>query len=108
MTAPSEAQFQQSVVDLAQLRGWMVMHIADSRRGLGAGYPDLTFLHPRTGELLFAELKTSSGRVSHRQQEWIDALHRGGHVVHVWRPAHFTTGQIQRALTPTDVQAVPA
>lgn len=108
MTGPSEAQFQQAVVDLAKLRGWYVFHVHDARRGLGAGYPDLTMLHPRTGELLFAELKTSSGRVSQRQQEWIDALALGGHVVHVWRPAHFATGQIARALRPADIAAVTA
>ena len=105
MTAPTEAQFQQAVVDLAQLRGWLVFHVHDSRRGLGAGYPDLTLLHERTGELIFAELKKADGRVSARQQRWIDALRRGGHQVHVWRPAHFTTGQIARALTPSDVTA---
>mgnify|MGYP000672157540 CR=1 FL=1 len=103
MTAPSEAQFQAAVVELAQLRGWLVMYIADSRRGLGAGYPDLTLLHERTGELLFAELKTTTGRVSVKQQRWIDAFVAGGHAVHVWRPAHLANGQILRALTPADV-----
>jgi hypothetical protein len=103
MTRPSEAEFQKAVVDLAQLRGWLVMHIADSRRGLGPGYPDLTLLHPRTGQLLFVELKSANGRVSPDQQRWLDALRRGGHRAEVWRPAHFATGQIQAALTPVDV-----
>lgn len=94
----SEAQFQAAVVDLALLRGWRVMHIHDSRRGLGAGYPDLTLLHRLTGRLLFVELKSSRGRVSAEQQDWIDNLALGGHAVQVWRPAHFTTGVIQSAL----------
>lgn len=97
----SEADFQQAVVDLARIRGWLAFHVHDSRRGLGAGFPDLVLLHERTGELLFVELKTSSGRVSMAQQTWLDALQRGGHDARVWRPAHFTTGQIQRALCPT-------
>lgn len=101
----SEASFQQAVVDLAHLRGWLVMHIADSRRGLGAGYPDLTLLHSRTGQLLFVELKKADGRVSVDQQRWLDALRRGGHRAEVWRPAHFATGQIQAALTPCDIAA---
>lgn len=87
MLAPSETQFQVAVVELAILSGWRVMHIHDSRRGLGAGYPDLTLLHRRTGRLLFAELKTATGRVSPEQQGWINDLRRGGHEVHVWRPA---------------------
>lgn len=96
----TEAQFQQAVVDLARLRGWLTFHVHDSRRGLGAGFPDLVLLHQATGELMFVELKTSSGRVSMAQQTWLDALQRGGHAARVWRPAHFTTGQIQSALRP--------
>ena len=103
MTAPSEAQFQAAVVELAHLRGWLVMHIHDSRRGLGAGFPDLCLVHERTGELLFAELKTDSGRVSVKQQRWIDALALGGHIAAVWRPTHLRNGQINRALRPSDV-----
>jgi len=95
----TEAQFQQAVVDLARLRGWLVFHVHDSRRGLGAGFPDLVLVHQATGELLFVELKTTSGRVSTAQQEWLDALQLGGHDARVWRPAHFATGQIQNALT---------
>lgn len=107
MTAPSEAQFQQAVTDFADLRGWLWWHDVDSRRNK-AGFLDLVLLHPRTGQLLFVELKSAKGRVSPDQQRWIDALRRGGHAVHVWRPAHFTTGHIQAALTPCDVRSVPA
>lgn len=101
MTAPTEAQFQQAVLDLADLRGWLYFHDYDSRRN-PAGFLDLVLLHERTGELLFAELKTATGRVSVKQQRWIDALIAGGHAVHVWRPAHLRSGQIARALTPSD------
>ena len=105
MTAlqPSEAAFQSAVVDLALLRGWLAFHVHDARRGLGAGYPDLTLVHPRTGEVIWAELKTHKGRVSQQQQRWLDALAAGGHAAHVWRPGHLHTGQIARALTPSDV-----
>ncbi|SDG95856.1 VRR-NUC domain-containing protein [Klenkia brasiliensis] len=95
----TEAQFQQAVVDLARRRGWLAFHTHDSRRGLGAGFPDLVLVHEATGELLFVELKTTSGRVSQVQQQWLDALQRGGHDARVWRPAHFSTCQIQNALT---------
>jgi hypothetical protein len=98
----SESQFQQAVVDLATLRGWPWFHDVDSRRNR-AGFPDLTLAHPRTGQLLFAELKSATGRVSVDQQRWLDALQRGGHQAHVWRPAHFVTGHIQAALTPAAI-----
>jgi hypothetical protein len=98
---PTEAQFQAAVVELARMRHWLVMHIHDSRRSLGAGFPDLCLVNQRTGELLFAELKTHAGRVSQAQQKWIDALALGGHVVHVWRPSHMRSGQIVSALTST-------
>lgn len=107
MTAPSEAQFQQAVTDLATLRGWLYFHDHDSRRNK-RGFPDLVLAHPRTGQLLFVELKKADGRVSVDQQRWLDALRRGGHRAEVWRPAHFATGHIQAALTPCDVRSVPA
>lgn len=97
----TEAQFQAAVVDLAQYRGWRVMHIHDSRRGIGAGYPDLTLLHKSTGRLLFAELKSARGHLSPDQKQWIADLRRGGHLVHVWRPADFVARAIQDALRVT-------
>ena len=43
----TEAQFQEAVVQLARLTGWLVYHTFDSRRSQ-AGYPDLTLLKGRT------------------------------------------------------------
>lgn len=107
MTAPSEAEFQAAVIELARLRGFMVFHDYDSRRKT-AGWPDLFCLHPRTGDIVVAELKTSSGRVSKAQQAVIDAFALAGIVVHVWRPAYMRSHQIARALTPSDVRGVSA
>ena len=104
----TETAFQAAVVELAHLRGWLVFHVHDSRRGLGAGYPDLTMVHTRTGQLLFAELKSDVGRISQGQYRWMEALNRGGHHVHVWRPADLRDGTIPRLLTPADVGAVTA
>lgn len=106
MTRPTEAQFQQAVVDLVKLRGWLWFHDVDSRRNR-RGLPDLVLVHPRTGELKFIELKTDVGRLTPEQRQWIAALEQGGHSVHVWRPEHFASGVIQRELTPART-AVPA
>ena len=107
MTAPTEVQFQRAVLDLAAYRGWLVFHDFDSRRNT-AGFPDLVCVHERTGDLVFAELKSDRGRVSQVQQRWLDALLAGGHETHVWRPGDLRNGRIARALTPSDARGVSA
>ncbi len=100
----TEAELQAAVLDLAKLRGWMCMHIHDSRRSAGAGWPDLFLLHPRTGQIVVAELKATNGRVSPAQRQWIDGFAAAGVTVHVWRPEHLRGGQIAAALTPSDMR----
>lgn len=67
----SEAGFQAAVVEYASLRGWWTYHTHDSRRS-NPGFPDLVLV--RGGSLIFAELKTQTGRITAEQQSWIDAL----------------------------------
>ena len=77
----TEAQFQRSVIELAQLNGWRVFHArkAQNAKGAwrtpvaadGAGFPDLVLVRDR---VIFAELKTDKGRVSPAQREWLDAI----------------------------------
>jgi hypothetical protein len=103
----TEAQLQDAIRELAQIRGWLFFHPYDSRRST-PGWPDLFLVHPRTGDVVVAELKSTSGRVSQAQQTWIDAFAAAGVVVNVWRPTHLTGGQIARALTPSDVRSPSA
>lgn len=95
----SEAQLQDAILELAELRGWLFFHDYDSRRN-NPGWPDLFLLHPRTGEIVIAELKAARGRLSGDQKVWIAAFAVAGITVHVWRPIDLTNGQINRALTP--------
>ena len=77
----TEAQFQRSVIELAQLNGWKVAHFRPAQNGRGnwrtpvaadgAGFPDLVLVRDR---VIFAELKTDRGRVRPEQQAWLDAL----------------------------------
>jgi hypothetical protein len=69
----SEAGFQEAVTDLASLHGWRWWHDNDSRRNK-SGFPDLVLA--RDGVLIFAELKTETGKVSPAQTEWLAALER--------------------------------
>ena len=81
----SEEEFMRSVMKIASECGWRVYHTRDSRRSQ-AGFPDLTLV--RTGQIIFAELKSQKGRIKKEQQAWLDDLRENGHVdVYLWRPS---------------------
>jgi len=86
----SEKMFQQQIIDLAKLLGWMTYHPFDSRRST-SGYPDLTLLRPalaeRPARIIFAELKKQKGKVSKAQQVWLQALMSCTAVeTYLWKP----------------------
>jgi hypothetical protein len=92
----TERQLQAAVVELARMLGWLVYHTYDSRRSL-EGFPDLVMAHPRSGALLFAELKTARGKATPEQLEWLRVLALRG-AAFLWRPADLHDGSISRAL----------
>src|SRR5687767_3407358 len=92
----SERELQAQVIELARMVGWLVYHTHDSRRS-EPGFPDLVMVHERSGALLFAELKTTTGRVTMEQDRWLRALAVRGYAF-VWRPEHLTDESIARAL----------
>lgn len=81
--AISERDFQQQVVDLARLFGWMEYHTWTSIHSR-KGFPDLVLL--RQPRLIFAELKSAKGKVTVEQQQWIDSLRYVGMEVYAWWP----------------------
>ena len=95
----SESSFQSVVIEIARWHGWKVFHPmpAMNARGRWAthqigdpGFPDLTLVHPTHG-LLFAELKSLTGRLSAAQIAWINTLRAAGCAVVVWRPSDLET-----------------
>ena len=84
MTALTEAQFQRQVTDLAAWHRLRVFHSGDSRRDTGTGFPDLVIVGP--GGVVFAELKTATGRPTRAQLDWLDALRATGIDAYLWRP----------------------
>ncbi len=67
-----------------------------------AGFPDYVIVwRPKhgPGRMLVRELKSSTGRVTPAQQEWLDCLAQAGQDVGVWRPADWESGLIARELT---------
>jgi hypothetical protein len=81
----TEKDFREQVVAIARLHGWLVYWTWNSKNS-PKGFPDLVMV--RRERLVFAELKTTAGKVSSSQQSWLDALgalHRPAEA-HVWRP----------------------
>ncbi len=79
----SESAWQRTVTDVADLFGWVWVHINDSR-GEKEGVPDL--LMWRGADAVLAELKTEKGRVSASQQQWHEIAAGKGVMVYLWRP----------------------
>jgi hypothetical protein len=87
----SERLFQDKVEQIAKMNGWLIFHASPHlvRPGVwrsdGKGFPDLCLCHPSRG-LIFAELKSQEGRLSHDQKLWAEALLNAGVEHYVWRP----------------------
>ena len=67
------------------------------------GLPDL--IMARRGRVIFAELKSTKGKVRPDQQMWLDELTARvpdvTHEVYTWRPADWQSGEIERVLLGT-------
>ena len=90
-----EKDFQQQVIQVARLTGWLVFHDYDSRRN-ARGLPDTILTRPgregSPGRLLFCELKSQRGKLRPEQEEWLATLATVlGVEVYVWRPSNFDT-----------------
>lgn len=86
MTALSEKQWQDQVVQLATLYRWRHFHPYNMRRS-DPGWPDLVLA--RAPELIVVELKTDVGRLRKEQVVWLELLAACGVETHVWRPRDF-------------------
>ena len=79
----------------AQRLGWLAYHTWDSR-GSSKGFPDLVLVKPGShgirgvtghGRVIFAELKTRTGKLTQEQATWLSILRQTGRVeVYEWRP----------------------
>lgn len=96
LRAITEAQWQYQVEQLALTYGWRVFHAPDNRpvtarsgrryvQSVKAGFPDLVLV--RGPRLIFAELKSQTGRVAREQADWLTDLARASAETYLWRPA---------------------
>ena len=74
------------MIKLSRLLGWMCFHTHDSRRS-EPGFPDLVLV--KSGRpVIYAELKTDTGKPTPAQRDWLDALNKAeGTRAFLWRPA---------------------
>lgn len=89
--APTEAQFQRQVIDLARVLGWDFVYHAQLAKWSERGWPDLFLCRTRDRRVVLAELKAERGKLTDRQEVVIDLLRECGLDVFVWRPSDFDT-----------------
>lgn len=98
----TEREWQVTIETLARWCGWRVYHTYDSRRS-NAGFPDLVLVHP-DGRLIFAELKTETGKVTKAQEAWLHDLESADKpTAVVWRPSSIDAAKkaLERPIRPT-------
>ena len=88
-----EDQFQEKILELCKWLRLRTYHTYDSRRS-NAGFPDLVIVGKHGA--VFAELKSTSGKVSLAQQEWYDELIMAGQQAYIWRPEDWP--QVEKVL----------
>ena len=103
-----ENQLQDEVETIARGLGYLVYHTWNSQHS-AAGFPDLMMVNPVSRRLVYAELKSATGKLRPEQAAWLDALdqvaqhiNRHLHVdcvlVCIWRPSDLVAGRIHEAL----------
>uniref|UniRef100_A0A6M3L386 VRR-NUC domain-containing protein n=1 Tax=viral metagenome TaxID=1070528 RepID=A0A6M3L386_9ZZZZ len=98
----SEADWQNTVIDLARLGKWRCAHFRSVRvqrkdgsvyyqtpvQADGAGYPDLCMV--KGNRLIYAELKREGGKATSEQIEWLEALSKvPGVECYIWEPSDY-------------------
>ena len=83
----SEKVFMERLMTYARKNGWRVFHDLDSRKN-EEGFLDILMTNGRV--IYLVELKSEKGKVSKKQQAWIDDLESSvTHEVRVWRPSDY-------------------
>lgn len=94
--------WEKVVGQYAQYQGWKVAHFrrAQTSKGWrtpvgfdGKGFVDFVMARER---VVYAELKTGSGRLSKEQREWRDAIEAAGGEWYLWKPSDWD--EVERTL----------
>lgn len=84
-----EGTFQNTIITMALKYGWEVYHTYDSRMSQ-RGWPDLVLARydqeGETAEVIIAELKAVTGKITPEQYWWLSALQHAGIECYLWNP----------------------
>jgi len=97
----TEAAWQRTIVEAAKWMGYRVYHTQISIHSV-KGFPDLVLVG--RGQVVFAEVKTATGKVSPEQHAWIAAITANGGLAYIWRPADWL--DVERVLRAGVVEPV--
>jgi len=97
-TGTTEDDLLRSVRKLAGYCGYLVYHTRWSK-GSEPGFPDVVLASAKHRRLIFAELKTATGKPTAAQLLWLDTLTATGTEAYLWRPADLADGTILATLT---------
>ncbi len=92
----NEAGFMATVIEMAQLYGWMVAHFRPSQNKFGEwrtavqadgkGFPDLFMVRAKTGHRMAVELKVGAHKATPEQETWLASMNAAGIPAFLWRP----------------------
>ncbi len=116
MISATETEFQGQVIQLATTLSWRHMHV---RRSIGkgrkwttatnvVGWPDLVLVSPRFQRVIFAELKSETGKPTPEQLDVLGWLQAAGQETAIWRPSnldHIALVLNDRAQAHVDLEA---
>ena len=81
----TEKQWMAKVVAAAEEMRWKTYHTYDSRKS-EPGFPDLVLVR-RDDRVIYAELKSQTGKLTPAQDIWRQYLLSAGAEYHIWRPS---------------------
>lgn len=100
----TEAELQKAIIEAAHVLGWKVAHFrpAQTKHGWrtpvsadGAGFPDLVLVRDR---VVFAEVKSATGKLGPAQEQWKAYLEWAKAEWHLWTPTDWEHGVIEKTL----------
>jgi hypothetical protein len=102
----TEKAFMDQVTQLAEIRGFLWMHVRAGRTDtswrtpmsgpLGKGWPDLVLARPRDRRFMLVELKRDASQPTDHQRQVLRALESCVAEVYLWRPRDWS--QIEATL----------
>ena len=90
----SEAEFQRQVIDIAIWHGWLIDHTPPMRSAKGAiftggltGKTDLVLFSLQGKGIIYAELKSETGKLSKAQAVFRNLIIINGGEYYLWKPS---------------------